>query len=98
MKVLIVDDDPLILRAAARDLRALGWTVETSQVPTKPSNVDVVLTDWQPWGPQMLELCLFAATPVVVMTGAPETVNRNVIVVEKPFTGEALDAALRRAR
>lgn len=98
MKVLIVDDDPLILRAAARSLRALGWTVETSDVPLKPSGMDVVLTDWQPWGPQMLELCLFAAVPVVVMTGAPETVNRNVIVVEKPFTGEALDAALRRAR
>lgn len=64
MKVLIVDDDPLVLKAAARALKSLGWTVTASQVPTRPVNVDAVLTDWQPFGPQMLEWCLFAAVPV----------------------------------
>ena len=76
----------------------MGWTVTTSPTPLKPENVDVVLTDWQPFGPQMLELCLFSAVPAVVMTGAPEAVDRTVTIVEKPFTGAALDAALRSAR
>jgi len=98
VRVLIVDDDPLVLRAAARALKSLGWEAVTSQEPCRPVNVDVVLTDWQPFGPQMLEWCLFSAVPVVVMTGCPEAVDRTVTVVPKPFTGAALDAALRSAR
>lgn len=98
MKVLIVDDSPEQLRAVSRALTRLGWSVQTSETPLHPCNVDVVLTDWQPHGPAMLEQCLFAAVPVVVFTSDVDLVDSTVPVVSKLSPIADLDRALRSVR
>ena len=96
MNVLIVDDDPVMLRATARCLRSLGWTVSTSEKPIPiASDVDVVLADWDPHGRMMIQVCLLAGCPVVVYTGAPDSVDVPVTVLPKPSEQEAIDKALR---
>jgi len=99
-RVLIVDDDPLSLRATSRVLKAAGWDVDTTvDAPSiaDANRYDVVLTDWQPLGPETLSACHDAGTPVVVFTGSPDRAPAGVAVLAKPVNSIELDATLSAA-
>jgi CheY-like chemotaxis protein len=101
--VLLVDDNPLILRANARALRDRGWAVFTTEdppvAPEAYSAVDVVLTDWHcgrdgHGGEQVARDCLIAGVPCVVYTGAD---LEGPHVVRKPARLDDIERALLRA-
>lgn len=98
-KVLIVDDEPELLRATARALRACGWEVSVSPGPIDPKGYDVALLDWQPYGPRMLLGCLAFDVPFVIYTAAELPLQNcpPCPVVAKPYAIADLDAALRGA-
>jgi DNA-binding NtrC family response regulator len=95
-KLLIVDDEPMILKATARALKSFGWNVITSEVPHSPSSLgaDIVLTDWRPYGPRMLELSKHDNIPVVVFTSDDTGIPKSVLVLPKPISVEELSVAL----
>jgi DNA-binding response OmpR family regulator len=105
MRVLIVDDEPLMLRATARALRTRGWEVDTASSAADTlirENHDVVLTDWDPHGPSVLAYALMVKTPVVVYTADPDKAMAEIVthtgevirVVTKPFEIDELADAL----
>lgn len=100
--VLIVDNEPLVLKATARLLESKGWQVDT--ITSTPwtedcETVDIVLADWQPNGLGTVKSCNEAGVPVVVFTGGDiYEVWRavpGVEVLRKPVSGDELDSALR---
>ena len=93
-KILVVDDDALVLKAVARDLRIAGWEPVLSTLPVNPVSEDVVLADWNPYGPKMVELAKRWNVPVVVFTAEPEWVPPGLAVVTKPWKSEELQVAL----
>lgn len=96
-KLLIVDDEALILRATAR-LFKNDYQVITANTAREAEMlmdlVDVVLTDWNPLGPKVLEEC---KKPVVVFTANPQDCDAPVRVLEKPVPKELIIEALEEA-
>ena len=98
MKILIIDDDLMMLRATARALRSFGWDVATSCAPIDPVGSCVVLSDWHPHGREMIRRCKLANIPIVIFTGTPDDVHVHVPIVAKPFDAQNLNDILRKAR
>ena len=96
-RVLVVDDDPSILRSVRRQLERAGWKVTTSESPIPCAGFEVVLTDWSPWGEQMCKQAEAYDVPVVVFTADPTNVTVRVAVVSKPWGADELEATLRGA-
>ena len=97
MKVFIVDDDPMLLRAAGKALALDGWDVERSlKAADIPEGTDVVLADWHPHGLEMTRKAKAADAPVVIMTGDYRVNLDPWTVVPKPFTAAELSSALRK--
>ena len=102
LRVLVVDDNDLMLRATARLLRQLGYEVTTTDEAVgeiDAGRYDVALVDWQPLGPAAVDACMRSRTPFVVMSADPDSVpaELRLAVVSKPFVAEQLDAALSAA-
>ena len=99
-RVLVVDDDAVLLRAVARELRAAGWEVRTIDIRCTPQRgeYDVALLDWNPLGPEMAVRCLDVGLKFAIFT-ADEDVHGfpDVPIVRKPWQPGELDAALRAA-
>ena len=97
-RLLYVDDDPCMLRATARALKPFGWEVVPKAfpkaTPTELLNVSCVLTDWQPHGPAAVAMAEAAGLPVVVYTGAPDSVPDTLLLVVKGGTTAVLDDVL----
>lgn len=99
-KVLIVDDDEMLLRATARGLKARGWTVSTASGSVVPSRelAEVALLDWEPHGPDMAKRCQLAGIPFVVYTGnfpEAETLRQQgIMALTKPALTVDLSNAL----
>ena len=96
-RVLVVDDDAVLLRAVARELKAAGWQVDTRTEPGWTSAPDVLLADWDPHGPLTTGSARKLGVPFVVMTGNDALVLPGVTIVRKPWQPGELDAALRAA-
>ena len=100
-RVLVIDDDPMILKAVSRELRAAGWEVITAGSPTVIGRVDIALLDVEPYGAAMAHGCLDTHTLYVFMTGndtaASELRAAGNTVIAKPWAQGELDAALRAA-
>ena len=96
-RVLVVDDDPAILRAVSRELKAAGWQVDTRTEPGWMSAPDVLLADWDPHGPLTTESARKLGVPFVVMTGNDALVLPGVAIVRKPWQPGDLDSVLREA-
>ena len=101
-RVLVVDDDAVLLRTVARELRSDGWDVTTSAVPVDLAGFvgfDCALLDVEPHGPEMAAVCRAAGVPVVFMTGnddrADELRSGREKVIDKPWQSGELDAALK---
>ena len=107
-RLLIVDDDEVMLRAVSSQLRRAGWPhwrIETSSTPVDPSGFDVALLDWVPYGETMAAWCRSWRIPFVVFTGG-DTDNvleslggtlSGAVVVAKPYRIEDLRANLLNA-
>ena len=100
-RVLVIDDDPMILKAVSRELRAAGWEVRVATVEpiggSEWAGIDVLLTDWEPGGEDALAVATYGNVPAVVMTGNDALVLPGVTIVRKPWQPGELDAALRAA-
>ena len=103
--VLVVEDHDATCRSVARLLGHWGWNVLTAdtlesalaQIP----EADVLLVDWQPWGPEVLAS---SQRPAVIYTGDVQRAYRwldargyRFPIVAKPEAGELLHEALGRA-
>ena len=102
MRVLVVDDDVILLRTVARELRGAGHEVvafddAVKVTPTDLANADVALLDWSPHGPAMVNACRAACVPFVVFTGTPEEVPPGIPMVTKPWDRKGLESALQVA-
>jgi len=99
MKILYVDDDPIMLRSVARVLRA--HAVTTSTIPVDPAGFDVALLDCDPHGDAMHRACHVTKTPHVFVTGnypkALDLVTAGDHALTKPFLNDDLIAALEKA-
>jgi len=83
MRVLVVDDEPLMLRAVKRSLAARGFdvaTLERNPWAEELQSVDAVLTDWAPYGMDTVLACQEVGRPVVVYTGG----NTHEIALQVP--------------
>jgi CheY-like chemotaxis protein len=113
LRVLLVDDDPLVLASAAGMLEEMGHAVtEASSGPQALAQVregpplDLVLTDYGMPGMSGAELAVALARlrpglPVILATGygeVPGGVPAGVTPLGKPFGQEALAAAIAAAR
>ena len=71
MRVLIVEDDALVLKATKRQLETKGWEVDTATSTPWPEDIkaDVVLADWTPYGRDTVLAAREAGVRTVVYTG-----------------------------
>jgi DNA-binding response OmpR family regulator len=97
--VLILDDDPLILKALERAFRSAGWQVHTAAQPLAHPDgyalVDCVLSDWdmpQGGGQRVKQE---SAAPVVIYSA--NDLAEHDYVIRKPAAVEDLVAELHRA-
>jgi DNA-binding response OmpR family regulator len=97
-KVLVVDDEQMMLRAVTRELKMAGWEVTTSVSPVSASGYDAALLDLEPHGVAMIQNCGAASVPFVIFTGnvekAVELRAAGKVVIDKPWQLGELDAAL----
>ena len=108
-KVLIIDDDPVILKILHQALSQLGYSVETASQGAggikkfQDSSYDVVITDIDMPGLNGYEVINHirksdrASTPVIAISGGPvelEKTNFNVFV-SKPFSISELVKSVR---
>jgi EAL domain-containing protein (putative c-di-GMP-specific phosphodiesterase class I) len=112
-KILLVDDDDLLVRSLQRSLTARGFDVTTAHRPDAAldivPDVDVVVSDIRMPGLTGIEFLKeirrrHCDTPVILMTGAPELESAMAAVehgamhyLTKPFTIDALKALIDRA-
>jgi len=99
MRVLYVDDERLMLTAIKRQLERLGHEVVTADHPREDLRnveVDVILADWNPHGPAMLDMARLRTLPVVVYSAAPPC-NTGALTLTKPCSSDDLVAALKEA-
>ncbi len=96
--VIVVDDDPLQVRALTRVLRGAGYTVSGSvdgDFTLGSSERQVVLTDWDPLGPVVVATCRRTGIPVVVLTGGDlEAADVDAPVLRKPLNLAELVSAI----
>lgn len=103
MKILIVDDDSLILRAHTRLLNRRGHEVlahwDHVEAIMYSKLVDVALVDVDMPGRSGPELVRYFPMnlPVVFYTGNPSDVPKGARVLEKPASVDAIIAALEDA-
>ncbi|MFW2831633.1 MHYT domain-containing protein [Sphingomonas sp. ID0503] len=109
--ILLVDDDPMVLDSTAAVIEALGHRVvtagsgEAAMIAVEgDTEIDLVLTDHLMPGMTGAEVAsrIAARRPdltVLLMTGFADLDGDRISrpVLRKPFTQEALDAAIRRA-
>lgn len=112
LRVLAVDDDPLVLMSTAMMLEALGHTViqtnspeSARQILSSSEPIDLIVTDQSM--PRLTGLELIEAgrrcrpnLPAIVATGYSETVGQgkgDLIWLSKPFGEEDLARAIRQA-
>jgi len=104
MRILVVDDDAIVLRAVTRLLKGRGHEVIATAVAavailaTEDRRVDVALLDVdmpEVMGPELAGM-LHPSVPVVFHTGAPHAV-RGEPCVAKPSSIEEIEAALQVA-
>ena len=101
-RLLIVDDDALMLKVTKEALRREGWPawqITTSETLYTPRGFDVVLADWTPHGENMAALCIAFSIPFVVFSGGDlehirEVVPEGTPVFGKPYKTPELVAAL----
>lgn len=104
MRILIVDDDELVLRALARLLRRRGHDViatvdsVTAILVTEDRRADVALldVDMPVRGPELAGM-LHPSCPVVFHTGNPAAAPRGARVLTKPASIESIESTLRAA-
>jgi EAL domain-containing protein (putative c-di-GMP-specific phosphodiesterase class I) len=112
-KVLLVDDDDLLLRSLQRSLSARGLTVTVAPRPDVALDlvpqVDVVVSDIRMPGLSGIEFLQelrrrHCDTPVILMTGSPELETAMAAVehgavhyLPKPFAVDTLKALIERA-
>ena len=101
--ILVVDDDPMIVRALVRYLRGYGYNVVSAPDPNNAikyyKEIDAAISDWQmPYGGglRVLQEC---PAPVIIHSGIAERLPKDLIkkaavVLAKPATPEELNAAL----
>ncbi len=93
-----MDDEPMMLRVVGRTLGARGWRVFGAQTPKGAYwDVDVVIADWDPYGPEVVRRARELGLPVVVFSGDPGNVPSGLRVVDKPSGIDALVKALEEA-
>jgi hypothetical protein len=101
MRLLIVDDDPVMLRTLVRSFKRWGWEVSAYRSPpptNAPLDYDVALIDWRPWGPRMTVACTVAKLPHIIFTGDLDgvpCVGCCCCVIAKGTPLTDVDAALR---
>jgi EAL domain-containing protein (putative c-di-GMP-specific phosphodiesterase class I) len=112
-KVLLVDDDELLLRSLQRSLAAKGFEVRLAQSPESAlaavTEVDVVVSDIRMPGFSGIDFLKELRrrncdTPVILMTGAPELETAMAAVehgavhyLPKPFGIDTLKSLIERA-
>lgn len=97
-RVLYVDDEPMMLRMVGRALRGRGWSVFCAQTPEQAVwDLDVVIADWNPYGPEIVRRAKEGGMPVVVFSGDPGDVPSDLRVVDKLAGISALEEALEKA-
>ncbi|MBE2249214.1 MAG: response regulator [Myxococcus sp.] len=112
-RVLLVDDEALLRRSCNRLLKSMGCTVDEAEtgrvaldlVRANPDAYDVVLMDLTMPDMDGVEASrqlgtLAPALPIIVSSGyaATDIVEKGrVFSLTKPYTGAALEAALREA-
>lgn len=98
-RVLVIDDDAVLLRTVARELRAAGWTVDARTEPGWVDKPDVALIDWDPHGKVATEAARKMGVPYVVFTGNDVVADAlraaGDAVVDKPWQSGELDAELK---
>ncbi len=112
LRVLLVDDDPLVLTYAAAFLESAGMSVlqaasghDALEMLHTGTPVDMLITDYAMPGLNGIQLTtqirtLFPALPVLLATGyaeVAEPVPESVARLEKPYAGPALMRAIARA-
>ena len=100
MKLLIIDDDLLVCRAAVRALKAKGHEVEYATAPWDVNwtrTFDAALLDWNPHGLHCSVLCEGHGIPYVIYTGRPESVLEGYRVLAKPASADEICEALEAA-
>lgn len=110
MRILAVDDDPLVLMSTLMMLEELGHEVSEASSGLGAlkefdrESVDLVVTDFMMPAMNGLELMLevrrrFPALPVLIVSGFMNLSfdnQRRVDVLSKPFSESQLAAAIRR--
>lgn len=86
--LLIIDNDPLLLRAATRVFRGMGWSVKPVLISKGTDDQaraaikvphDVILCDWDLGrGIKALDVTSLSDKPVVIWSGRPETIDASV--------------------
>ena len=104
MKILLVDDNVLVLRATSRLLTSRGHEVEACWQHDRAVGLagmwaDVALVDVdmpERTGPELVQL-FPAGLPVVFYTGNPQGAPKGARVLGKPATADQIIDALVRA-
>lgn len=91
IKLLIIDDNEKVARSVSRLFGAPMFSALYRTTLDLNVEHDVVLADWHPFGPAVLEL---SKKPVVVFTSDPDAVPENVPCVTKPGDTASLVEAL----
>lgn len=97
MRILIVDDDPALLRTMERALKAYGLDVVTAEDGESASVIlgehrfDAILSDWEfpkGGGQRMLDSVVFYGVPVIIYSGSEGIPHQHVLT--KPASIEAI--------
>lgn len=97
LKLLVLDDDPCVLRANARALKQYFDVVPAHNVEAAKllaGDVDLMLLDWNIGNETSESLAIEFPIPAVVLTGAPHLVPEYLRVLAKPSAVSEIVEAL----
>ena len=103
--VLMVDDMPRVLDAITKLFKwSEGWTMVTADTVDRArellGTVDAVITDWNPYGPDVCAMCAEAGVPFAIMSLAPPRhvkwtqKGKPIPILTKPASLEEIEGVL----